>query len=106
MPPSFLERKIMINFDNYMLNITKTYREAVVEAEIQIKNATYESLLKIAKESFSDGWVRASLWMDEHKGNLANKSFIEENLNAKDKEIEKIFGPDLKWSYQKKEEEQ
>lgn len=96
----------MINFDNQLLNIVKTYRDSVIEAEMQVKNAAYEALVKTAKDSFSEGWVAATLWMDEHRGSLYDAFFIKENLSAKDKEIDKRFGPDLKWSYQKKEEEQ
>ena len=73
----------MINFDNQLLNIVKIYRDSVIEAEMQVKNAAYEALVKTAKYDVF---------------------FIKENLSAKDKEIDKRFGPELKWSYQKKED--
>lgn len=84
----------MINLENQLVNITKSYREAVNDVDIKVRN---EALQKAFKEGYSEGWIAATLWIDERKGPFLDKAFITENVEAKYQAIDDIFGPELKW---------
>lgn len=85
----------MINLEGHVSNIVRAYRDAVKEADMDVRNETYYALEKCFKDGFSEGWIAATLWMDKHDGDLSDKTFRTENLDAKNSAIDDLFSPDF-----------
>lgn len=94
----------MINLEGHVSNIVRAYRDAVKEADMDVRNETYYALEKCFKDGFSEGWIAATLWMNEREGCLSDRMFREENLNAKNSAIDDLFGPDFNFEGRKNED--
>lgn len=77
--------------DNQVRKIMRTYHEALDNVDIKVNNAIFDSMNSIAATEFSSGWIAASIWMAERYGYKENE-WVKDNLDAKKKEIEKLFG--------------
>lgn len=90
----------MNNWDGKTARVLHIYNKELDKVNMQVRNAMFEELLSTAKESFSEGWKAATIWMNENKeGSLLDKEFINANLKAKDEEIKRMYGPELNWFY-------
>ena len=94
----------MNNWDGKTARVLHIYNKELTNVNMQVKNAMFEELLSTAKESFSEGWKAATIWMDKNKeGSLLDKEFINANLKAKDETIKLMYGPELNWFYKSEE---
>ncbi len=71
--------------------VADVYRSEFNEADMSVRNAVYDELVKESARGFSDGWTEAMAWMRSHPDFT-----ISEGLEAKTSELRNRY-PYLKW---------